>query len=278
MPTIRENFIQDIIEHPEDDAPRLIFADWLDENGEPERAELIRVQIRLAELKPGPEEHRKASSMLERYRKGDPVPLRGKTPAVLLLREALLLGNIPMPWLGYPLWAMTDVEHIASFTGRPASTSGAVLATGGRGAATSGNVGDMAFAGVAGARAVFRGTPLFQREFRRGFVDVVSCRCEHWLQHGPALVRQHPLREVRLTDREPAAYPGSNWWYWYGATDPLVSVDHRRIPLPIWQLLEAHEKDGANLGLWCSKEAAVSALSTACLLWARSQPSLPGSS
>jgi uncharacterized protein (TIGR02996 family) len=32
---------------PDDDAPRLIYADWLDEHGQPERAEFIRVQIEL---------------------------------------------------------------------------------------------------------------------------------------------------------------------------------------------------------------------------------------
>jgi uncharacterized protein (TIGR02996 family) len=46
-------FLSDIIEHPDDDAPRLIYADWLDERGGPEeqaRAEFIRVQIELARL------------------------------------------------------------------------------------------------------------------------------------------------------------------------------------------------------------------------------------
>ena len=33
---------------PDDDAPRLIYADWLDEHGQPERAEFIRVQCELA--------------------------------------------------------------------------------------------------------------------------------------------------------------------------------------------------------------------------------------
>jgi uncharacterized protein (TIGR02996 family) len=33
---------------PEDDLPRLAYADWLEENGDPERAEFIRVQIELA--------------------------------------------------------------------------------------------------------------------------------------------------------------------------------------------------------------------------------------
>jgi uncharacterized protein (TIGR02996 family) len=33
-----------ILAHPDEDTPRLMFADWLDENGQPERAEFIRIQ------------------------------------------------------------------------------------------------------------------------------------------------------------------------------------------------------------------------------------------
>ena len=33
---------------PEDDAPRLVYADWLEEHGQPERAEFIRAQCELA--------------------------------------------------------------------------------------------------------------------------------------------------------------------------------------------------------------------------------------
>jgi uncharacterized protein (TIGR02996 family) len=33
---------------PDDDAPRLVYADWLDEHGHPERAEFIRLQVQLA--------------------------------------------------------------------------------------------------------------------------------------------------------------------------------------------------------------------------------------
>src|SRR5262249_20860748 len=49
MPT-EEAFIQAIIADPDDDAPRLIYADWLDEQGECERAEFIRVQVALARM------------------------------------------------------------------------------------------------------------------------------------------------------------------------------------------------------------------------------------
>jgi uncharacterized protein (TIGR02996 family) len=43
-------FLQAIREHPEDGTHRLVYADWLDENGNPERAEFIRVQTELARL------------------------------------------------------------------------------------------------------------------------------------------------------------------------------------------------------------------------------------
>jgi uncharacterized protein (TIGR02996 family) len=51
--THEEAFLEDIVEHPDDDAPRLIYADWLEDNGDPQRAEFIRAQHALAVLPPG---------------------------------------------------------------------------------------------------------------------------------------------------------------------------------------------------------------------------------
>jgi uncharacterized protein (TIGR02996 family) len=44
----KEPFVQEILANPDDDAPRLVFADWLEERGDPDetaRAEFIRVQV-----------------------------------------------------------------------------------------------------------------------------------------------------------------------------------------------------------------------------------------
>jgi len=41
----RDAFLNAIHATPDDDAPRLVFTDWLEENGEVERAEFIRIQI-----------------------------------------------------------------------------------------------------------------------------------------------------------------------------------------------------------------------------------------
>ena len=43
-------FLASILEAPDDDAPRLIYADWLDEQGESDRAEFIRLQVREARM------------------------------------------------------------------------------------------------------------------------------------------------------------------------------------------------------------------------------------
>ena len=43
--------LADIIANPDDDAPRLIYAGWLGEHGDEARAEFIRTQVELAELR-----------------------------------------------------------------------------------------------------------------------------------------------------------------------------------------------------------------------------------
>jgi uncharacterized protein (TIGR02996 family) len=45
-----DRFIRAIVENPFDDAPRLIFADWLEEHGDAARAEFIRVQCEVARM------------------------------------------------------------------------------------------------------------------------------------------------------------------------------------------------------------------------------------
>jgi uncharacterized protein (TIGR02996 family) len=44
----RKALLSGVTDEPDDDAPRLVMADWFEENGEPDRAEFIRLQIGLA--------------------------------------------------------------------------------------------------------------------------------------------------------------------------------------------------------------------------------------
>ena len=44
MATVADSFVKDIIEHPDDDTPRLIFADWLEEQGKDGQARILRLK------------------------------------------------------------------------------------------------------------------------------------------------------------------------------------------------------------------------------------------
>jgi uncharacterized protein (TIGR02996 family) len=48
--TDRDALLRAICDNPDDDAPRLIYADWLDEHGDQNLAEFVRVQIELASV------------------------------------------------------------------------------------------------------------------------------------------------------------------------------------------------------------------------------------
>jgi len=48
--TERAALIAAVCQHPHDDTPRLIFADWCEEHGEPDRAAFIRAQIELSRI------------------------------------------------------------------------------------------------------------------------------------------------------------------------------------------------------------------------------------
>lgn len=64
-----DHFLQAILENPDDDTLRLIFADWLTESGDP-RGEFIQIQIALARDTPRedrPTLHRREKELLEQY-------------------------------------------------------------------------------------------------------------------------------------------------------------------------------------------------------------------
>src|SRR5262245_42507168 len=44
---VEDAILADVIQNPDDDLPRLAYADWLDEHGDEIRAKFIRAQLRL---------------------------------------------------------------------------------------------------------------------------------------------------------------------------------------------------------------------------------------
>src|SRR5262249_25946532 len=83
-------FLRRAKEHPEDDTPRLVLADWLEDHGDTDRAAFIRLQCRLAEE--------------------TVVPLLPEERSDLVRRTRELLDLWGGAWLG-PLWRWGGVWH-----------------------------------------------------------------------------------------------------------------------------------------------------------------------
>ena len=62
--SLEASFLADIRDHPDDDTPRLIYADWLEERGDP-RGEFLRLEVRLRSL---PEDDPRGESIRHRLR------------------------------------------------------------------------------------------------------------------------------------------------------------------------------------------------------------------
>jgi uncharacterized protein (TIGR02996 family) len=117
-----EAFLQAILEHPDDDAPRLVYADWLDEQGDAEQAEqaaFTRAQVRRARLPPDDPEvdelRRRGGYLLARQQALWRARLR-TGPAELKLVRGLVEG-VQMPasgWLrhGKRLRAATPLRRV----------------------------------------------------------------------------------------------------------------------------------------------------------------------
>src|SRR5688572_1070690 len=75
-------FLGAIRENPDDDTPRLAFADWLTEQGESERGEFVRVQVERARL---PEDDDRHSNLHARELRllGTHLPAWGAGPPLL---------------------------------------------------------------------------------------------------------------------------------------------------------------------------------------------------
>lgn len=76
-----DGFLQAILDDPDDDTHRLVYADWLDEHGEPEQAEFIRVQVELARSREALATRRalgaREEELLERFGDAWARPVRG---------------------------------------------------------------------------------------------------------------------------------------------------------------------------------------------------------
>jgi uncharacterized protein (TIGR02996 family) len=109
--------------------------------------------------------------------------------------------------------------------------------------------------------------------FSRGFIDTVSCTLADWLANGKVICREHPVRPHAgmITDRQPYWYESINNYFWF---DNWRQSGHRSLPHYIPNEIFAHldwEFDyRAGESSLTSEESARLALSRAAIAWARS--------
>lgn len=233
--TDRTELLAAVLADPACDAKRLIYADWLEDHGEAERAEFIRLQCRIAELQRdcycgacvklrGGGQHHNGPCAVSRDRQEMP---DGTSRQSQLRRHEYEImqrnkGFMPTSWV--PV-----IEQNA-----------AVVSTGINGA---------------------KGPPVYH-EYRRGFISVLRGPLAALLEHGPAIVREHPVERVEVMDCEPVQLAANEWANALDVTEHSFGIEPRRILL-------------SNHG---SRDAARAKLNAAVLAELRrrvAQPSLP---
>lgn len=120
MPTATAGdvLLRDILDNPGDDGLRLIYADWLEDHGDPERAEFVRVQVELAMPGPASPYHpdRQAEQHLRWLWRFHPAVARRR--AGLRRRERELLAFHAWGWSGRELPDLRGVTGEGDWTFR----------------------------------------------------------------------------------------------------------------------------------------------------------------
>ncbi len=268
---MNDALLRSILENPADDAPRLVYADWLDDHGEPVRAEFIRVQCRKGDLSYSWQykidkhhwrttlgcrwvsdlvlAHEKVTGTWPSYSWGSSASPTG---------PGLYKSGAEKVWMKYS--GCVEVEFTGGFVAS-VSLPLAVL--------VGGECGRCGGTGRAER-------PVNPVDFRRHGETCPACRGE---RRTPGIARdlfaRHPVTEVRLTDKQawqmgqgvrfgwtddPNDFPGPTDWY---------------VPKPIHSLLTGRVVTGRGRMWYTRREGADRDLSRAVVAWGRSLAGLP---
>jgi uncharacterized protein (TIGR02996 family) len=239
-----------IIANPEDDAPRLIFADWLDEN-------VVESCCFICDGLGG-----KIESVYGF--KTDIIPCgnchgTGRVSNGFAERAALIRCQIKHPrWFGDDTWMESanknEDGYLDALSWLKSSHCKDEFA-----ATQDGNWvwNKQRPDGIVGI-------------VRRGFVDEIHCTLQQWLDHGKDIVREHPVTKVMATDKKPfqrllCEKENRFAWWRHRVTS---SIESPNIPSEVF----CHLKDGTQSS-WRGyelSEYAIEDLSRALLAWAKS--------
>jgi uncharacterized protein (TIGR02996 family) len=236
------DLLRAVLERPDDDSVRLVYADWLDDAGEAERGEFVRVQVELSSM--GHDPH-----SCEREPCPDCPRDIDRWDALRLRERELLKANF---------WKWTEGLPEALLTRQcPCCAEG---------------VADWETGVIECRRCESTGVIDDDEkvEFSRGFVSAVTLSAADFLAHAAAIFACQPVERVTLADKRPDEVSlGLRWWI--NSADPN-SAEPDVIPEELFDLLPAI--DGTRL-IYRTEQAALDALSAACVLHGRRLCKLP---
>ena len=211
----RDALLAAILAAPDDDTPRLVYADWLDEHGSKEdsdRAELVRLQYEISSWgQISNEDRHEAASILERRRRYNFALLKANSRAAKLAREQILLARNPQ-WSQLPC-PVCDSKRTERYCD------------------AAGDMDDRDCAECRGAGDLLHFFGISRTlTWRTGFIDSVSCRFDEVFQvksgNGMELLRYFhptpwalavvsrlPVTRLAIGDRMPTQVD-SCFWYW----------------------------------------------------------------
>lgn len=229
-----------ILLHPADDDRRLVYADWLEEHGDVDRAEFVRAQVELACMT-----YRPACD--HRYRPATIPPLpTPKCPGCRYDKRLRALRRRERE-----LWLLL-YNRMASEANRamrlPRVTS-------------------------EGCSIGWCPTPISTERivttWHRGFIDSIECTEAAWREHGSAVMRQHPVTRVVLVDKRPN-YQVEWSYYWFSAkAQGGKLIAQHDLADYLFDLLANSTADTPYDRGYPTPKAALDALSDAAVLWAR---------
>lgn len=251
--TVHSDLMAAILADPRDDGPRLVMADWLDEHGEPEKSEFIRVQIELAKL---PEPDQQTLTVDEAARTWTYCSECLKIGGEQRCRYHALEDRQKELWDAHWLdWFPDFFDPRQISRGFPSSVSMTLRQ----------------FVGGPCERCV-QGASDY-RDRNGEYVGTEPCpHCHNGTIPGlvDTLANRWPVTEVRLTDREPVIVDGTvpyaGWWIWWSGDGTEMASEIPPVIFP--------KQVRGKVWNFPSRESALAALSQACVSLTRKRAGL----
>jgi uncharacterized protein (TIGR02996 family) len=282
-PTTEDAWLSSILEMPEDDLRRLVFADWLEERNrgdDADRAEFIRVQIRIAEYErqPIPKGVRKLADTVSAFFPPERVYSAVEPADVKKCREReyQLFERYKCRWFGGDSWAIYYLGHEREDA--DAHLRGAIV--------TRGFVGEVACNLTEWFGSYCEGCSGVGDDGGRLDTHTICPTCSGTGQKrpiGPAAVAVHPIQRVTITDLQPwteatnsVELDGYGWCWWRESAWAGSEASSNRIgnlPDDVFDLMAELYPD--NRMIWGgpprfpTPEAANDALSRTLIKWAK---------